>query len=207
MGRSHEPRSLELAFARTPKGCSYTEYHRWAQRSKSKSAIRKGNCALTLPVSKRLYALCWLPRLARVHRSRSLSSITGHPRAQSDTSGPRLADGRHQFPLQCGRSPGFDGRGGGFRRDGPRRAQEIGADPGDELALYVVHGLLHLCGYDDLETVDAVRMREREVELLARAGLINPYSREVEAVPATSDHQGVAPHPLTHKLESQPWTA
>ena len=28
-------------------------------------------------------------------------------------------------------------------------AREAGAEPLDELALYVVHGLLHLCGYDD----------------------------------------------------------
>ena len=28
-------------------------------------------------------------------------------------------------------------------------AREMGRDPHDELALYIVHGLLHLCGYDD----------------------------------------------------------
>jgi probable rRNA maturation factor len=48
-------------------------------------------------------------------------------------------------------------------------AREIGADPHNELALYVVHGLLHLCGFDDHEENDAQRMRQRESELLALA--------------------------------------
>jgi probable rRNA maturation factor len=31
-----------------------------------------------------------------------------------------------------------------------------------ELALYVIHGLLHLCGYNDHEAKDAELMSERE---------------------------------------------
>jgi probable rRNA maturation factor len=31
-----------------------------------------------------------------------------------------------------------------------------------ELALYVAHGILHLCGYDDRTAGDAAEMRERE---------------------------------------------
>ena len=40
----------------------------------------------------------------------------------------------------------------------------------DELALLVVHGTLHLLGYDHTDDVDAVAMEGRERELLARAG-------------------------------------
>ena len=36
-------------------------------------------------------------------------------------------------------------------------ARQFGVDPRAELALYVVHGLLHLCGYDDLATPDVGR--------------------------------------------------
>jgi probable rRNA maturation factor len=36
----------------------------------------------------------------------------------------------------------------------------------EELMLYVVHGLLHLCGYDDLAVRAAARMHAREEELL-----------------------------------------
>lgn len=52
-----------------------------------------------------------------------------------------------------------------------------GADPLDELALYVVHGLLHLCGYDDLTPEDAAAMRVREGEVLAGLGLSNPFAK------------------------------
>ena len=46
-----------------------------------------------------------------------------------------------------------------------REAASHGWSPHDELLLYVVHGLLHLCGYDDLtdEARPAMRVREREV--------------------------------------------
>jgi probable rRNA maturation factor len=50
-------------------------------------------------------------------------------------------------------------------------AREIGVEPADELALYVVHGLLHLCGFDDHDDDDRRRMRVREEELLALAGM------------------------------------
>lgn len=46
-----------------------------------------------------------------------------------------------------------------------REAAAHGWSPHDEVLLYVVHGLLHLCGYDDLtdEARPAMRVREREV--------------------------------------------
>jgi probable rRNA maturation factor len=50
------------------------------------------------------------------------------------------------------------------------QARRIGADPHDELALYVAHGLLHLCGYDDTTEASAAIMRRREAEVLAVAG-------------------------------------
>jgi probable rRNA maturation factor len=40
-----------------------------------------------------------------------------------------------------------------------------------ELLLYCVHGLLHLCGYDDLTDDERPVMRRRERELLAAFGL------------------------------------
>jgi probable rRNA maturation factor len=51
------------------------------------------------------------------------------------------------------------------------QAAERGHDEQAELALYVIHGLLHLCGFDDT-TVTAVRkMRERERHYLQLLGL------------------------------------
>ena len=51
-----------------------------------------------------------------------------------------------------------------------RVAAEQGIDPRRELALYVVHGALHLCGYDDHEDADRLRMRAAEREVLSRLG-------------------------------------
>jgi probable rRNA maturation factor len=42
------------------------------------------------------------------------------------------------------------------------QAEQRGHDVGAELALYVIHGLLHLCGHDDKTETTAGRMRERE---------------------------------------------
>ncbi|MBX6312502.1 MAG: rRNA maturation RNase YbeY [Isosphaeraceae bacterium] len=55
-------------------------------------------------------------------------------------------------------------------------ARQAGTDPRAELALYLVHGLLHLCGYDDETVAEAAVMRRREAELLAEAGLPNTFS-------------------------------
>ncbi|MBI3408822.1 MAG: rRNA maturation RNase YbeY [Planctomycetes bacterium] len=50
-------------------------------------------------------------------------------------------------------------------------AQARGHDVQTELALYVIHGLLHLCGYNDKSANDAAAMRERERYYLAQLGL------------------------------------
>jgi probable rRNA maturation factor len=44
---------------------------------------------------------------------------------------------------------------------------DYGNSPGAELELYLVHGLLHLCGYDDLTPREKRLMRRREAESLA----------------------------------------
>jgi probable rRNA maturation factor len=51
------------------------------------------------------------------------------------------------------------------------RAAELGHDVQAELALYVIHGLLHLCGHDDHDAAGAGRMRERERHYLRQLGL------------------------------------
>src|SRR5438128_9843941 len=54
---------------------------------------------------------------------------------------------------------------------GRDQANERGHDVHTELALYVIHGLLHLCGYDDKTPKDAREMRGRERHYLAALGL------------------------------------
>lgn len=51
------------------------------------------------------------------------------------------------------------------------QADERGHDVQAELGLYVIHGLLHLCGYDDKTRADEKAMREREKHYLKATGL------------------------------------
>lgn len=48
----------------------------------------------------------------------------------------------------------------------------------NELLLYVVHGLLHLCGYDDLTEEELHLMRAREQQIFDHRGLIIPRREE-----------------------------
>jgi probable rRNA maturation factor len=62
------------------------------------------------------------------------------------------------------------------------QAQARGHDVQAELALYVIHGLLHLCGHDDKSPAAAARMRERERHYLRQLGLpdIAPAESETD---------------------------
>jgi probable rRNA maturation factor len=51
------------------------------------------------------------------------------------------------------------------------QAAERGHDVQAELALYVIHGLLHLCGHDDHDDQAAQAMRARERHYLKALGL------------------------------------
>ena len=50
------------------------------------------------------------------------------------------------------------------------QALESGHDLQAELALYVIHGLLHLCGHDDKDAKAAAKMREKERHYLQALG-------------------------------------
>ncbi len=47
-------------------------------------------------------------------------------------------------------------------------AREYGTTPLRELALYVIHGLLHIAGYDDHRPTDRKKMRRKEREILCK---------------------------------------
>jgi len=49
-------------------------------------------------------------------------------------------------------------------------AKDHGFKVNDELSLYLIHGLLHLLGYDDVDSSAQTKMRHREEELLRKAG-------------------------------------
>lgn len=64
-----------------------------------------------------------------------------------------------------------------------------GVRPLDELMLYLVHGLLHLCGYDDQSDKDVTAIRRREGEVLEALGLTNPFP-QAELVQSRSEQSG-----------------
>jgi probable rRNA maturation factor len=51
------------------------------------------------------------------------------------------------------------------------QATDRGHDVQAELALYVIHGILHLCGYEDHTAAGASTMRQREQHYLQALGL------------------------------------
>ncbi|NQT06598.1 MAG: rRNA maturation RNase YbeY, partial [Candidatus Omnitrophica bacterium] len=51
-----------------------------------------------------------------------------------------------------------------------RQAQIFKSTPKEELKLYLVHGVLHLLGYDDLTKAGFKMIAKRQAELLKRAG-------------------------------------
>ncbi|MEI8387635.1 MAG: rRNA maturation RNase YbeY [Verrucomicrobiota bacterium] len=53
------------------------------------------------------------------------------------------------------------------------RAAEFGHDVTTELALYCIHGLLHLAGHDDVEADSAQRMAEEQERILKAAAREN----------------------------------
>jgi len=55
-----------------------------------------------------------------------------------------------------------------------RMARAVGWTPRRELAYYLVHGLLHLAGYDDHAAADRRAMRARERSVLRACGLPAP---------------------------------
>lgn len=52
-------------------------------------------------------------------------------------------------------------------------AQKKSIDPYEEISLYIIHGLLHLIGYDDIEKKDRVQMRKAEARQMDRIKKLN----------------------------------
>jgi probable rRNA maturation factor len=106
--------------------------------------------------------------------------------------------------LPGGRQPDQGGRGPGSPADAStppivlgdvlvcpavagRQAETLGRNLDDELALLVVHGVLHLLDYDHAEPGETVRMQRREAELLGKFRASETAGERTEGV--TDDEQ------------------
>lgn len=57
-----------------------------------------------------------------------------------------------------------------------REAEEQGKPLTSHLTHLIIHGTLHLLGFDHIEEADARRMEEAEIAILARLGMPDPYN-------------------------------
>lgn len=57
-----------------------------------------------------------------------------------------------------------------------REAAEQGKPLEDHATHLIVHGLLHLLGYDHVSETEATRMESLEIKLLGKLGVSDPYS-------------------------------
>ncbi|WP_343502836.1 rRNA maturation RNase YbeY [Alloyangia pacifica] len=60
-----------------------------------------------------------------------------------------------------------------------REAQEAGKTMADHVTHLIVHGTLHLLGYDHLRDGDATLMENLETEILGKMGIADPYSSDL----------------------------
>jgi probable rRNA maturation factor len=57
-----------------------------------------------------------------------------------------------------------------------REAAELGTSFTDHFTHLLVHGFLHLLGYDHVEEADALAMEALETQILQSLGIADPYS-------------------------------
>lgn len=76
-----------------------------------------------------------------------------------------------------------------------RVAKDFGWSVEDEVILYLIHGLLHLVGYDDLSDAEKSIMRQREVFHLERWGLTPMYEEAAMSQQKSMNDENVFPGP------------
>ena len=84
------------------------------------------------------------------------------------------------FPADPGAPDGFIGDVILARETVAREANEQSVPLAHHMQHLVVHGMLHLLGYDHISAVDAERMEALEISILSDLGIANPYTGALE---------------------------
>ena len=94
-----------------------------------------------------------------------------------DSETPAVTPGKRRAKLAVPRGAGksLDGEIIISAEMAVERAAEFRWNAHDEFVLYLVHGVLHLCGYDDLSDAEQKIMRGQEVAMLALFDLVPRY--------------------------------
>ncbi|MEM1103897.1 MAG: rRNA maturation RNase YbeY [Pseudomonadota bacterium] len=71
-----------------------------------------------------------------------------------------------------------------------REAADQGKLVGEHLAHLLVHGALHLAGFDHIDEADAAHMEAAERRVLAGGGLADPYIMRLDTAAASPSSQG-----------------
>jgi len=140
--------------------------------------------ALEEPIREAAAALARHPRLALEPGSEA-SIVLGSDelvrRLNRTYRGKDAATNVLSFPYQT--PPGAGPEGGAYLGDVvlaaetvQREAAERSVEPVHHLQHLVVHGLLHLLGYDHQTDADAEAMEVLEAEILAAVGIADPYA-------------------------------
>ena len=78
-----------------------------------------------------------------------------------------------------------------------REARAQGKPLADHLRHLVIHGVLHLLGYDHHDDAEATAMESRERQLLAQLGVPDPYARD-DVRDCAGDEAELAKHGIGH---------
>jgi probable rRNA maturation factor len=84
------------------------------------------------------------------------------------------------FPAGGGAAPGYLGDIVIAAETVEREAAEQDLPLRHHLQHLVVHGILHLLGFDHIDANDAERMEALEIKILSRIGIANPYTGALE---------------------------
>jgi probable rRNA maturation factor len=84
------------------------------------------------------------------------------------------------FPAGAGAPEGHLGDIVIARETVGREAHEQGVPVVHHVQHLVIHGILHLLGYDHTTAADAERMEALEIEILSELGVANPYTGALE---------------------------